>query len=400
MKKGISGVMLLFFTTAAFAVDFGLVLGADGEYTGAAEGEGFSLTAYASPWVSAAWDEGLSFHVSGKLAYEYKENREPAGNYFFELERTEFNLRPASSLYISLGRRRFQDALGMVASGLFDGAGGDVQFGVGRLSLGVFYTGLLYKESAKILMSAEDLREYEKPLAGVEGYFATRRVVAALTGEFPDLLSGIGLTAQGLAQFDVNGRAEALYTQYLELRCTAELGAALYVEAGALGELVQGTGGIQGSAAGKAMLDWEVPGALNDLLSAKFLWTSGSIGGGMCAYIPVGGLSAGGVFDPGLRAIMNAALSYRARPLGGISAGAGAGYFIRTDLESLGDGELDAASESRLLGGELTGSLLWAPDPALMVNVGGGAFFPGWGGAFREGAPVRWKVNLQVIVSL
>jgi hypothetical protein len=402
MKKGISCIILLFFTAAAFAVDFGLVLGADGEYTGAAEGEGFSLTAYAGPWVSAAWNETLSFHASGKLAYEYKENREPAGNYFFELERTELNLRPASFLSVSLGRRRFQDALGMAASGLFDGAEGDVRLGIGRLSLGAFYTGLLYKESAKILMSADDLRQYEKPLAaeGLAGYFASRRVLLALTGEFPSLLPGISLTAQGLAQFDVNGRAEALHSQYLELRCTAELGAALYLEAGALGEMVQGTEGIQGSAAGKAGLDWEVPGALNDLLSAKFLWTSGRSGGGVCAYIPVGGLSSGGVFDPGLRAIMNAALSYRARPLAGISAGAGAGYFIRTDLESLGDGELDAASESRLLGGELTGSLLWAPDPALMLNLGGGAFFPGWGGAFREGAPLRWKLNLQVIVSL
>jgi hypothetical protein len=97
---------------------------------------------------------------------------------------------------------------------------------------------------------------------------------------------------------------------------------------------------------------------------------------------------------------MSAGLSYRARPLAGLSAGAGAGYFIRTDLETLGDDDVDGDSDSRLLGGEVYGSLVFAPDPAFRLNLEGGAFFPGWGGAFREDAPVRWKVNLGMILSL
>jgi hypothetical protein len=97
---------------------------------------------------------------------------------------------------------------------------------------------------------------------------------------------------------------------------------------------------------------------------------------------------------------MGAGLSYQARPLGALSVGAGAGYFIRTDLETLGDGDLDGASESRLLGGEVYGTLVWAPDPALRLSFGGGAFFPGLGRAFREGAPVRWNVNAGLTVSL
>jgi hypothetical protein len=97
---------------------------------------------------------------------------------------------------------------------------------------------------------------------------------------------------------------------------------------------------------------------------------------------------------------MSAGLSYQARPRAVLSAGAGAAYFIRTDLETLGNEDPDKASDSRLLGGEVYGSLIWAPDPALRLTLGGGAFFPGWGGAFREDAPVRWKVNLGLIVSL
>jgi hypothetical protein len=235
MKKNISGIMLIFLTAAAFAADVGVILGTDGQYTGAINPEGFSLTACAAPWVSAVLNEKLTFHASERPAYDYAENGEPPGAFFFEPERTELHWRPVSSVYATLGRQRFQDTLGLAVSGFFDGAGGSLDFGTVRLSLGVFYTGLL----------------------------------------------------------------------------------------------------------------------------------------------------------PGLRALMSGGLSSRVRPLAAVSAGAGAAYFIRTDLETLGDRDVDGTSDSRLLGGELYSSLVWAPDPALRFNAGGGAFFPGWGGAFCAGAPVR-----------
>jgi hypothetical protein len=404
MKKGISGIVLLFFTSAAFALDFGVVLGSEGSYTGAIEPEGFSVTGYASPWFSAVVSEKANFHVSGRMTYKYAENREPAGTFFFEPERTELNLHPVSAIRLSLGRQRFQDALEMTASGLFDGAGGSVNVGPCRLSLGAFYTGLLYKETAKIIMTAGDLEKYAKPLEaeGLEDYFASRRVLLALTGAFPALTPRTSLTVEGLAQFDVNDTPDALDTQYLELRFAAELLEGLYFDAGALGELIREREGgeVQRSAAVTAGLDWEVPGVLNDLLSAKFLWTAGRSGSEVRAFTPVGGIPAGKVFDPGLRALMRAGLSWQARLHGAVSAEGEAAYFIRTDVETLQDADMDGSSKSRLLGGEVYGSLVWAPDIAFRLNGGGGAFFPGWGGAFRGDAAVRWKVHLGVLVSL
>jgi hypothetical protein len=402
MKKSISGIILLFFTAAAFAADFGLVLGAEGQYTGAINPEGFSLTGYAGPWVSVVWNEKINFYASGKAVYDYAENKEPPSSFFFELERAELNWRPAPLLSLGLGRRRFQDALGLAVSGLFDGAGGSVNFGAGLFSLGAFYTGLLYKETANIIMTTHDLQNYEKPLdtEGLAGYFASRRVLLALTGDFPGLTPHTTLTVQGLAQIDVNDTSNTLNTYYLEARFTAEPLEPLHLDGGGLGELLQGPDKVQGSAALSAGADWEVPGLLPDLLSVKFLWTSGRIGDKAGAFVPVGGVSAGRIFDPGLRALMNAGLSYQVRPLAAFSAGAGAAYFIRTDLETLADKELDDNSDSRLLGGEVYGSLIWAPDPALRLNMEGGAFFPGWGGAFRGGAPIRWKLNLGLIVSV
>jgi hypothetical protein len=398
MKKTIS-IILMFVTAAAFAADFGLVLGADGEYTGAINPEGFSLGSYAAPWVSVVLNEKIDFYASGKASYDYAEEGEPPGDFFFELERTELNWRPASSLFLTLGRQRFRDSLGIAVSGLFDGAGGGVDLGAGRLSLGAFYTGLVYKESAKIIMTPGDLEDYGTG-TGPAGYFASRRVLLALTGEFPGLTPRTALTVQGLAQFDVNARSDTLNTYYLETRFTAEPLEPLHFEAGVLGELLQGADEIQGSAAGTLGVDWELPGALSDLLSAKFLWTSGRNSDKAGAFVPVGGVSAGVIFDPGFRALASAGLSYRVRPLAVFFAEAGAAYFIRTDLESLRDTEMDGDSDSRLLGGEVYGSLVWAPDPALRFNMGGGAFFPGWGGALLAGAPVRWKLNLGLIMSL
>jgi hypothetical protein len=402
MKQRIAVAGLLCLAAAAFAADFGVVLGAEGECAGAIAPEGFSLASSASPWISAVLNERVNFHASGKLAYGYAAQGEPTGSFFFEPERTELQWRPAPSFYLTLGRQRFQDALGIAASGLFDGALGSVNFAAGRLSLGAFYTGLLYKESAKILMTSADRANYAKPLAteGPSAYFASRRALLALAGEFPGLTPRTGLTVQGLAQLDLNDARDTLNSYYLEARLTAEPREPLHLDAGVLGELLQGADEPRGSAAVSAGLEWEVPGLVSDLLSAKLLWTGGSNGGRGGAYVPVSGISAGRIFDPFLGALMSAGLSYRARPLAALSLEAGAAYFIRTDLESLADPELEGDSTSRLLGGEVYASLAWAPDPALRLTLGGGAFFPGWGGAFREDAPPRRKLSLGLIVSL
>jgi hypothetical protein len=318
------------------------------------------------------------------------------------MERTELNLRPASRVFLSLGRQRFQDPAGLTASGLFDGAGGSVNLGICRLSLGAYYTGLLYKETANIIMTSHDQETYEKPLdaEGLEGYFASRRVLLALTGEFPDITSRISLSAQALAQIDVNDSAEKLHTYYGELRFGVEPLDPLHITLGGIGELAQGPDEVRGSMAALAGADWEVPGNLPDLFSAEFLWTAGNHGEQLRAFTPVSGTNAGRVFDGGIGALLKAALSYRVRPVPAFSAEAGLTYFIRTDLETLGDADLAGESESRLLGGEVYGSVVWAPDSVFRFSGGGGVFFPGWGGAFREGTPVRWNVKFGLMVSL
>jgi hypothetical protein len=398
MKKVLCAIVMICSAAAAFGADFGLILGTEGAFAGNVNPEGFSITATAAPWVSSALTEKIDAYVSGIVTLGYEEEDGPQEPYF-EIGRTELNLRPAPAVYLTLGRQRFRDPAGLIVSGLFDGAGGSINLGMGRLSLGAFYTGLLYKETAKIILTPGDLERYQNPLdMGSEGYFASRRILLAVTGEFPDLTSRTSLAAQALAQFDVNGDAEELNTQYLELRFTVEPADVLHMNLGGLVELAQGSDEQWGSAAFFAGADWEISGSLPDLLSAELLWTGGRISDKSRAFTPVSGANGGRVFDGGTGALMRAGLSYRARPLAGFSFDTGAAYFIRTDVETLGDADIDGDSDSRLLGGELYGSAVWSPDSVFRFSAGIGAFFPG--GAYREDASARWKINFGVIVSL
>jgi hypothetical protein len=402
MKKNLWVILMIYSAAAAFGADYGLVLGTEGKYTGAMNPEGFSLNATAFPWFSAVLTENINLYVSGKMTLDYEATGEAPASYFFEVERTELNLRSAAGLHLSLGRQRFQDTAGLIASGLFDGAAGSVNLGFCRLSLGAYYTGLLYKETAKIIMTPDDFERYKKPLdaPGLEGYFASRRALLALTGEFPDVTSRISLSAQVLAQIDLNDGSDTLHTEYLELGFTAEPVDSLYFNLGAIGELAQGPGAVQRSAAVLAGTDWEVPGVLPDLFSAELLWTSGRTGVEVCAFTPLSGRNGGQVFDGGLGALMRAGLSYQVRPAPEFSVEGGGAYFIRTDLETLEDPDLDGASESRSLGGELYGFAAWGPDSVFRMSAGGGVFFPRWGNAYRDEAPVRWNVKIGLILSL
>jgi hypothetical protein len=82
-----------------------------------------------------------------------------------------------------------------------------------------------------------------------------------------------------------------------------------------------------------------------------------------------------------------------------LSVEAGTAYFFRTDSHTYSDPDLDEDSLSPLLGGEVSGSLTWAPVSDISFTLGGGAFFPQWGKAFASDAAMRWRVSLETILS-
>ncbi|MDR1625105.1 MAG: hypothetical protein LBT33_01075 [Spirochaetia bacterium] len=387
----------------ARAADFGLVLNPEGEYVSDPAGEGFGFTAGVKPWLSAALGETLGLYLSGKLTLEYEyETQSWADPFLAELERTELNFRPASWVYLVLGRQFYRDGGGMIASGFFDGLSASLSLGQARLFLGGFYSGFQYKESAEILMTREDRDNYARPLDydDPDTYFASRRVIVPLGLDFPGLFSRASFSLGGLAQIDVNKEpAQSLHTHYLEAQIGLEALDSLRLSLAGVGARMDfEDDGAKRSFAAAFGLDWDLPGALRDMLSAELRWGGGAVDGKTGPFMPVSSIAQGTVFKPGLSGLMDARAFYTMRPHESLSVSLGAVAFWRTDLETFTDAELDPSSKDRFLGTEASATLIWALDSALRLNAGGGAFLPG--GAFAEDAAPRWEARAGLALSL
>jgi hypothetical protein len=392
--------LTLWFSGRAAAADFGIGLLSMGEYASEAGEENAGFTGNAAPWISAAIGRTGNLYASGKLTFEYEREawKRPV---LFELERTELTFRPAAATFVNAGRQRYRDAGGMIVSGLFDGLSAGIGFSRARLSLGVFYTGLLYKGTAEIFITDSDRERNALALdyGDFESYFASRRILVPLTFEFPDLSPRTALTLMLLAQFDANGEADTTHSQYLEAVAGIEALDTLRLSVTGIGALAESKGAeTKLHAAGAFGVDWDVPGALKDMLRGELRWGSGAVNETAGSFVPVNRITQGTIFTPALPGLMNVRVSYTARPLETVSASGEAAAFWRTDLETLADGELDGASAERFLGVELYGSVVWAPQSALRLNAAGGAFFPG--AAFRDNAKIRWKLSGGIILSL
>jgi hypothetical protein len=307
------------------------------------------------------------------------------------------------SLYLRLGRQRFQDSTGLVAAGLFDGLRAGFSAGGSRFTAGAWYTGLLYKDTADIVMTDRDQAAYEKPFAleWEEGYFASRRAMVSLEWEKPDLDPRSSLALGVLLQFDVNGdEDDQLHTQYLSARFSSRLSPSLELQAD----------GVFGAGknpkwrvffAGGLGLAWMPPGAMDQRLSFRGLYSSPSQGDGLRPFMPVSSISQGQVFSPALGGLSTLRGAYTLRPLRAFSLTGEFSYFIRTDTATFKDNrEPDKLKgDGYFLGAEAYAAAVWTPLPDLALTLGGGAFFPGLGNAFTESAAIRWQAALALMLS-
>jgi hypothetical protein len=395
------GFLLVFSAFALFGADFGLVLSGTPEYDSTKNPNEFSITGTATPWVQALLNPALNLYVSADLSLAYEDGKQQ--EFLPELSRTELSWRPAQTVFLQFGRQRFGDSAGLVTGGLFDGIHGALALGTARLSLGAFYTGLLYKERAEILLTAQDRADYGRALQYddfVKTYFASRRVLVPVSLELSELTEQTSLTLNLIGQFDVNSNDSdnTFHSQYLEAHYFIEPANPLHLNIAAIVGIAESVT-TQVSFAASAGADWELPTALQDLLSVRVRWASGAVNDTIGAFFPVSGISAGEIFTPRFSGVMHAQASYTARPHSSFSAEGGFGYFIRTDLETLSEGELDPAADSRALGGELYVSLVWAPQSAIRLTAGAGAFFPQMGGAFVSDAETRIKASFGAVIS-
>jgi hypothetical protein len=392
LRKLLALIILAVFSAGiGFAYDFGAVLE---EAQGASSEDGFSFNLSAGPWFSTPLGEKANLYVSGSFAVNFEDN---AWDTVPQINRTELLFHPTSALLLQAGRIGYADSLGIIASGLFDGVQGSLGVRGTRFSLGCFYTGFLYKKSAEITLTGEDALNYADP----DVYGASRRLVAALKWEIPELLhSPVAAVFDGLMQMDLNGGDQSLNSQYLTAKFMIPLIPGLNADlAVALGYAEPDGEDAVFSIAGAAGAAWMPPTKAQDLFSFNVLWSSGSKGDALGPFLPITGTPQGKIFSAKFSGLMVIKGAYTLSLDRTLSVSADAGYYLRTDLKTFYDSRLDYQSDSHTLGGELYGTLLWAPFSDISVILGGGAFFPGLGKAFESDTPVRGQISMGLIFS-
>jgi hypothetical protein len=384
------------------ALDYGLTLR---QSLGLAGGEPDALelnyTPGLGPWLSDSSGETLDIYLSAMVDMRYRYDEltgEGDWQPVPELGHSSLRLRPGAGIGLELGRVRYSDPNGLIVAGLFDGLTGSLNLGNSRLSLGALYSGLLYRETAKIFMSEGDTA-WDYPAGDLVYSFAGRRLIAALGWETPSLFgSSQGLALNFLTQFDLNGAEESLDSRYLSFKFTfsplplvyGRLGGALgFTERREAGERAGET-----SLALDAGLDWALPGRLEDALSFRLLWASGSWLG---TFRSVTLLSPSNLLSAGMGGLGALRTAYTARVKENLSLTLDGRYLFREDTEIIDTLPLTGG---RALGAELYGSLVWVPLSDISVVWGGGAFFPGLGDAVQKDAAPRWKTMLTLVFSL
>jgi hypothetical protein len=374
------------------AFDFGLITRQGLEFADSGEGGAgeAGYTGSYSPWFSSELGQRATLFFSATISTAYgRGGWQPAARpILLELGRSALSWRPLSSIYIEAGRVPFEDPAGIIASGLFDGITGSAVLGQARFSAGVFYTGLLYKDAAAITMTAADGEAY----ADEGAYFASRRVLYSATTELPTITPHSGLVLNVLLQFDANGKASSLHTQYLSATYTEQATETLSVSVSAVASLAEDhAGAVSFHDAAVAAADWEVPGEARDLLRGEIRWTSGAGDDTARAFTPVTAIPRGRVFDPPLPGLLTLTGTYTRRIQTDWLASAEGACFITTS---------GAAESGRLLGGEVYGAVSWAPVSDFMASIGGGVFLPSPGNASAPSAPARWKLTAGLALSL
>jgi hypothetical protein len=144
---------------------------------------------------------------------------------------------------------------------------------------------------------------------------------------------------------------------------------------------------------------WTPPTDIQDRLSLRVTWASGEWDKTLRAFVPVSTVSQGHILRAKLSGIMQIQGAYTARLVQSLSMDLSAAYFLRTDKVTFTDRDLDGASVSYLLGGEVYGALTWVPVSDVSLIAGGGVFLPGLGKAFVSGAKPKWLVSLGAMIS-
>jgi hypothetical protein len=387
--------LFLFALPECFAGDSGLIVNQNFLFTNGEPSSG--ATEYAGtfiPWFAAPLGGKADLYLSGGLSIRYEnEEWKPLP----EIYRFEVICYPHPDLRLDIGRVPFKGGLSRAAAGLFDGVSAGLNLAGGRLTGGLFYTGLLYKKTAYIYMSPGDHINFADP----DVYFASRRIFAELNWEKTSLFNTRSdFSLSGLCQFDLNDRDINIHSQYLEAAFILPLNAAFNTVSDLAFEAVEKTGRTYAAFALSAEVQWLLPGSLSDLFTLTGRFSSGDWKKEWGAFIPLSAEAQGRVLRPMLSGIALLEAAYTARFYRSLSADISAAYYFRTDTTTYNGPDTDTASPSPLLGAEIYGGLSWAPYSDVLLSIGGGIFLTQRGRFFLEAAKTKYRIEAAAAISL
>jgi len=373
-------ILIWFLPAPLFAIDVGVVLDQNAVYSGTVDFTSFNYKGIVIPRITGLLGGTGDFYISAGFNFM----NDPL-SLVPELLRTELSGRYGNIDY-TIGRMDYEDPLGYIATGLFDGGQLSFDTAVGSFSAGAWYTGLLYKKRTGIEMT-ENEREANK--ADIESnnfgatYFAPSRAFAAVDWEHKGLWDRALARLSLLSQFDFTG--EKVNSQYLAGKAIIPFGA-FSVDFGGCFELIKANDDIGSAFAVESAFAWMSP--IHRLsFSAKY-----ASGGSdtLAAFLPLTTNTQGQILKPKLSGIAMLSLDYIARLNEMFSIGLYPAFFILTDSESRGKG---------MLGGEIFTALYWSPVPDISVNLGAGVYMPSPENAAPD-EKTYWRLELNVILSL
>jgi hypothetical protein len=395
-------LLLLTLPVSLSAFDFGLVINANGGVgnTGLEE-NAFTYKVDVLPRFSTLIGDNGEFVLSAGFSLGLEED------FFYvpELLRTEFSMRFGNS-GVRAGRIAFSDPLSFIADGLFDGFQYYHNSRAGSFRVGAWYTGLLYKERANIVMSGNDQIAFFKPLDYddfADTYFASKRAIASVGWEHPSIGELLHLSTAVIGQMDLTG-ADALYhSQYVIVKAGMPINN-LLVELGGSVEFSQTVADeskFNTAFAGEVGLFLLFPSEFNSRLSLTGIIASGGTDDTIGAFIPVTAKEYGYILKAKIPGLSIFSLNYSSKFSNSFGGSFTASYFVRNDLGTFNSYPLpvSAVSEGYFLGPEASARITWSPASDLQFNFGGGAFFPALGDAGPK-EELKWRVDLTVIMSI
>jgi hypothetical protein len=400
MKRLLLLAVFLFLTGFVFSVDYGGAI----EEKVEADDVVITNTIGLSPWFSWNANDDLSLYLSGILSINYNKYSDELSDYLYsgwvvvpELSLFMVNYRIDEGRYIEAGRIGYSDNLNFTASGLFDGASFKVTTSGWVLNTGLYFTGLLYKETAKVVMTAQDKLEYNIPWGGNSDgkYFASRRLFATgrLDMPFP-FYEPMDFSAELLLQFDLNGGVEQRHSQYLQAKVEFYPLDMLRVTGGLLIEAMESNYGDVGAAFGFLAQGKMALSAtdFNDFVGLTLKFTTASTDALFTAFTPITSTPQGNVFSQSLSGLFLISADYTARIIESLYVEGALRYFIRTY------GDLFA--EGYLYGAEIWAYAAWRPFEDLRASFGAGVFFPSLGNKYPPETDVMWKVTFGLAMFL